>query len=127
MGASVMPMGTGHGAGTEAPPYGIPSKKLAMWLFIIADACTFGAMLFAYGYLRVANPNWTRPFAFWPTIANGIVMTVVLLTSSLTMIAAVLAAQNGRKLASLRWLFVTGLSLFIVARPPARRAAGSRP
>ena len=77
MGASVMPMGTGHGAGTEAPPYGIPSKKLAMWLFIIADACTFGAMLFAYGYLRVANPNWTRPFAFWPTIANGIVMTVV--------------------------------------------------
>jgi cytochrome c oxidase subunit 3 len=80
-----------------------------MWLFIIADAATFGATLFAYGYLRVANPGWTRPFAFWPTIANGIVMTVVLLTSSLTMVCAVLAAQSGRRSASLRWLGVTML------------------
>jgi len=93
----------------EASPFGIPSKKLGMWLFIIADACTFGAMLFAYGYLRVANPDWTRPFPFRPTIVNGIVMTVVLLTSSLTMIAAVLAAHAGRKSASLRWMSVTML------------------
>src|SRR5205809_2080937 len=104
-----MTVGARPGALLEESPYGIPSRKLGMWLFILADAATFGAMLFAYGYLRVANPNWTRPFAFWPTIANGIVMTVVLLTSSLTMIAAVLAAQNGRKLASLRWLGVTML------------------
>ena len=101
MGESVMAI--------EASPYGIPSKKLGMWLFIIADASTFGAMLFAYGYLRVANPNWTRPFALWPTIANGILMTVVLLTSSLTMVAAVLAAQGGRKTASLRWMGATML------------------
>lgn len=97
----------GHGAQLEASPYGIQSKKLAMWLFIIADASTFGAILFAYGYLRVANPGWTRPFVFWPTIANGIVMTAVLLTSSLTMVCAVLAAHAGRKPASLRWLGVT--------------------
>ena len=101
MGESVMSI--------EASPYGIPSKKLGMWLFIIADASTFGAMLFAYGYLRVANPGWSRPFVFWPTIANGIVMTVVLLTSSLTMVGAVLAAQAGRKAASLRWMSVTML------------------
>jgi len=97
----------GHDAQLEASPYGIQSKKLAMWLFIIADAYTFGAILFAYGYLRVANPDWTRPFVFWPTIANGIVMTAVLLTSSLTMVCAVLAAHAGRKAASLRWLGVT--------------------
>ena len=97
----------GHDAQLEASPYGIQSKKLAMWLFIIADASTFGAILFAYGYLRVANPDWTRPFVFWPTIANGIVMTAVLLTSSLTMVCAVLAAHAGRKAASLRWLGVT--------------------
>src|SRR5437899_8047283 len=98
----------GHPAAPgEGSPYGIPSRKLAIWLFILADAATFGAMLFAYGYLRVANPDWTRPFAFWPTIANGIAMTVVLLTSSLTMVAAVAAAQAGRHPASLRWLGVT--------------------
>jgi cytochrome c oxidase subunit 3 len=93
----------------EGSPYGIPSRKLAMWLFIIADGATFGAVLFAYGYLRTANPGWTRPFAFWPTIANGIVMTVVLLTSGLTMVAAVQAAQAGRRSAGLRWLGATML------------------
>src|SRR3989442_1799587 len=78
-------------------------------MFIVADAATFAALLFAYGYVRVANPDWTHPFAFWPSIANGIVMTVVLLTSSVTVIAAVLAAQAGRKAAALRWLGATML------------------
>ena len=52
----------GHGAGTmEAPPFSIPSKKLVMWLFIISDACTFGAMLFAYGYVKNAAADWPHP------------------------------------------------------------------
>src|SRR5437667_7538404 len=111
-----MTVGARPGALLEESPYGIPSRKLGMWLFILADAATFGAMLFAYGYLRVANPDWTRPFAFWPTIANGIAMTVVLLTSSLTMVAAVAAAQAGRQPASLRWLGVTiGLGALFAA------------
>jgi cytochrome c oxidase subunit 3 len=93
----------------EPSPFGVTSRKLGIWMFIVADAATFAAMLFAYGYMRVANPDWTRPFAFWPTIANGIVMTVVLLTSSLTIIAAVLAAQAGRKTTALRWLGATML------------------
>jgi cytochrome c oxidase subunit 3 len=93
----------------EPSPFGIPSRKLGIWMFIVADAATFAAVLFAYGYMRVANPDWTRPFTFWPTIANGIVMTVVLLTSSVTIIGAVLAAQAGRKTAALRWLGATML------------------
>jgi len=93
----------------EPSPFDVTSRKLGIWMFIVADAATFAAMLFAYGYMRVANPDWTRPFAFWPTIANGIVMTVVLLTSSLTIIAAVLAAQTGRKTTALRWLGATML------------------
>jgi cytochrome c oxidase subunit 3 len=93
----------------EPSPFGVPSRKLGIWMFIVADAVTFAAVLFAYGYMRVANPDWTRPFTFWPTIANGIVMTIVLLTSSLTMTAAVLAAQAGRKSGALRWLGATML------------------
>jgi len=94
---------------SEPSPFGVTSRKLGIWMFIVADAATFAAMLFAYGYVRVANPDWTRPFALWPTIANGILMTVVLLTSSLTVIAAVLAAQAGRKTSALRWLGATML------------------
>ena len=104
-----MVVGAGHGALSEASPFGIESKKLLMWLFIVADSATFGAMLFAYGFLRVGSPDWTRPFEFLPTIVNGMVMTVVLLTSSLTMLAAVAAAEAGRRAISVRWLAVTAL------------------
>jgi len=96
-----------HGAMLEESPFGIQSKKLTMWLFIIADAATFGAMLFAYGYLRVGSPDWTSPFEFTPTILNGMVMTLILLTSSLTMLGAVGAAQAGRRDESVRWLWLT--------------------
>jgi cytochrome c oxidase subunit 3 len=97
-----------HGAVTEERPYGFQSKKLVMWLFIIADAATFGALLFAYGYVRVGSPDWTKPFAFSPTILNGIVMTFVLLSSSLTMLGAVRAASAGRR-SAIRWLSATML------------------
>lgn len=94
------------GAAAEDRPFGFQTKKLVMWLFIIADAATFGAILFAYGYVRVGSPDWTRPFAFSPTILNGMVMTFVLLTSSLTMLGAVRAASAGRP-STIRWLGAT--------------------
>lgn len=93
----------------EPSPFGVSSRKLGIWMFIVADAATFAAMLFVYGYVRVANPDWTRPFSFYPSIVNGIVMTVVLLTSSLTVVAAVQAAQTGRRAIALRWLTATML------------------
>jgi cytochrome c oxidase subunit III len=98
-----------HGPTMEASPFGIESKKLVMWLFIIADAATFGALLFGYGYLRAGSPNWVRPFAFSPTIVNGMVMTLVLLSSSLTMLVAVEAAQKGDRKTSARWIGYTTL------------------
>ena len=52
-----------HVAGVmEESPFAIPSSKLVMWLFIISDACTFGAMLFAYGYLRNSAADWPQVF-----------------------------------------------------------------
>ncbi len=109
MSESEMSMPMGHVAELEESPFGIQSKKLVMWLFIIADAATFGAILFGYGYLRAGSPDWSRPFAFMPTILNGMVMTAILLTSSLTMLFAVAAAQAGRRESSVRWLGITTL------------------
>jgi cytochrome c oxidase subunit 3 len=93
----------------EPSPFGIQSKKLAIWLFIMADAATFGAILFAYGYLRIGTPDWSRPFALTPTILNAALMTLVLLSSSVTMLLAVSAAQSGRTAVGVRWLGVTAL------------------
>ena len=96
----------GHGPMMEESPYAIPSRKFTMWLFIISDAVTFGAFLFSYGYLRVATPNWVRPFERGNVI-NVILMTVVLITSSLTMLGAVDSAKAGDKGKAMRFLYST--------------------
>jgi cytochrome c oxidase subunit III len=98
----------GHADVMEAPAYALQPKKLTMWLFIISDSVTFGSVLFAYGFLRVGSTNWSTPFKF-ASILNGVIMTVVLLTSSLTMLGAVLAAKAGRKSSSVKWMGVTAL------------------
>jgi len=55
----------GHAAvHMEEPTFAVPSKKMAMWLFIISDAATFAACLVAYGFLRNGTPNWPTPFKF---------------------------------------------------------------
>ena len=98
-----MTMG-GHSGLTAGPAFSVPAKKMAMWLFIIADTATFAACLVAYGFIRNANPNWPRPFH---SITNLALMTFILLTSSLTMLMGVRAAKAGDKSGALRWTLAT--------------------
>jgi cytochrome c oxidase subunit III len=99
----------------EPSPFAIVSKKLCMWLFIISDAVTFGAMLFSYGYVRNASTDWPHPFKFFPTIVNVMVMTFILVTSSLTMLLALRAATRGNKSSAVRWIGVTILAGIVFA------------
>jgi len=96
----------GHAVGltTGIPPLSVPAKKMAMWLFIIADTATFAACLVAYGFIRNATPNWPRPFH---SITNAALMTFILVSSSLTMLMGVRAARAGNKAGALRWTFIT--------------------
>ena len=108
--ADITMHGPGHNAGTMAEPaFSVPSKKMAMWLFIIADSATFAACLVAYGFLRNATPNWPTPFKFTPSIVNAMVMTFILITSSLIMLLAVRAAKAFDKAAAFRWTMLTAL------------------
>ena len=103
----------GHPTGlTAGPAFSIPTKKLAMWLFIIADTMTFAACLVAYGFLRNGTPNWPRPFH---SITNVAVMTVILLTSSLTMLLGVQAAKAGDKTGAFRWTMITAVAGIVFA------------
>ena len=89
-------------------PYAIGHKKLGMWLFIMSDVMTFTALLMAYSYSRLANPDWPRHvFPIWPAIAFSTTMTVVLLASSLTMVMAVAAAHRGARETAVKWLLAT--------------------
>jgi cytochrome c oxidase subunit III len=94
----------GHSALMEKPAFSIPAKKMAMWLFIIADTATFAGCLVAYGFLRNATPNWPRPFE---SITNLAIMTFVLVSSSLTMLLGIDAAKMGDKSKALRWTLIT--------------------
>jgi heme/copper-type cytochrome/quinol oxidase subunit 3 len=97
---------------TAGPAFSVPAKKLAMWLFIIADTATFAACLVAYGFLRNATPNWPRPFH---SITNVVLMTFILVTSSLTMLLGIRAARAGDKSGALRWTFITAAAGIIFA------------
>ena len=90
----------------EPSLFGTYSKKIGMWLFLLSDSLTFGALLWAYTYGRVSTPNWPTPFHS-ESIRNATVMTAFLLTSSLTMVFAVRAAALGNAKGQRLWLLAT--------------------
>src|SRR5271163_822436 len=102
----------GHSSMAMEPPFSIPTKKLAMWLFIIADTMTFAACLVAYGFVRNGSPDWPRPFE---GISNVALMTFILLTSSLTMLLGLRAARAGDKAGAVRWTMITAAAGILFA------------
>jgi cytochrome c oxidase subunit III len=77
--------------------------KLAMWIFLAGDAMSFGGLLAAYGALRASMPTCAEGVAApcWPMPAEvlGIAltggMTFLLICSSVTMVKALAAIQDG--------------------------------
>jgi cytochrome c oxidase subunit 3 len=90
----------------EPSLFGTYSKKIGMWLFLLSDSLTFGALLYAYSYGRISTPDWPTPFHS-TSIVNATIMTAFLLTSSLTMVLAVNAAARGKEKARVLWLLAT--------------------
>jgi cytochrome c oxidase subunit III len=100
----------------EPSLFGTYSKKIGMWLFLLSDSLTFGALLYAYSYGRISISNWPTPFHSG-SIVNATVMTAFLLTSSLTMVLAVNSAARGNDKARRLWLLATmacGLGFIIL-------------
>src|SRR6267378_6238565 len=89
----------------ETPLFGAYSKKVGMWLFLASDSLTFGALLFAFSYNRIYTA-WPTPFGK-DSIINATIMTACLLSSSLTMVMAVFAAQRGDRAWTRNWLLAT--------------------
>src|SRR6202167_2893884 len=89
----------------EAPLFGAYSKKVGMWLFLASDSLTFGALLFAFSYNRIYTA-WPTPFGK-DSIIKATVMTACLLSSSLTMVLGVSAAQRGARARTRNWLLAT--------------------
>src|SRR5579871_7027080 len=115
--ATLQHSAVGHGTAGEfeAPLFGAYSKKVGMWLFLASDSLTFGALLFAFSYNRIYTIPWPTPFHV-ASITNATIMTGCLLSSSLTMVLAVLAARRGDRSWTRNWILFTMLfgTAFIV-------------
>ena len=68
--------------------------KLGMWIFLAADAMSFGALLAGYGALRYGSTDWPLPSN---VLGIGLTafMTFLLICSSVTMVLALAAIQRG--------------------------------
>ncbi len=84
------------------------SGLFGMWAFLATEVMFFGPLLFGYVHGRVAQQEAFVSGSHHMHIVLGTLNTALLMTSSLTMALAVLAARQGKS--SLRgWLAVTAL------------------
>jgi heme/copper-type cytochrome/quinol oxidase subunit 3 len=90
----------------DRPMAGPSVGKVGMWMFIATDAMGFGALLLAYGVLRVHANQWPDPQERL-AVTQAALMTAALVTSSCTLTLALYAARARREGARLAWLAVT--------------------
>lgn len=88
--------------------------KLGMWVFLSADAMTFGALLAGYGALRYGDPNWPRPSSILGIPLTAF-MTFLLICSSVTMVEGLAGIRQGNLGKFKRFIFLTilGGALFL--------------
>lgn len=92
------------GGGVE--PFGVSWQKLMLWVFIVTDGLLFAGLLAAYGFVRLASPQWPDRAEVFHLSFIG-VMTFILISSSATMASAVAAARQGRRSVAVRFLLLT--------------------
>jgi heme/copper-type cytochrome/quinol oxidase subunit 3 len=87
---------------------GLPHTKLAMWLFLGSECLLFGALISTYVLYRGRSIEGPFPHDVFD-IPYTSVSAFVLLASSLTMVLALAAAQEGDKGRTRLWLIATAL------------------
>ena len=94
------------------------SSTLGMWLFLVNEVMFFGGLFAAYIVYRSARPEAFVAGSHALDIGLGLVNTVILIGSSLTMALAVHAAQTGRRRQLLGFLGATGVlgTAFLVVK-----------
>jgi heme/copper-type cytochrome/quinol oxidase subunit 3 len=82
--------------------------KLGMWIFLVGDAMSFGALLIGYGLLRHASDNWPLPSE---VLGIGLTafMTFLLICSSVTMVKGLEAVKNNQRSTAKTYLLLTAL------------------
>ncbi len=82
-------------------------SKIGMWLFLFTELVLFGGMFIVYSAYRGMHPDAFHKAAGELNVVIGVVNTLVLLTSSLSVALSISALQRGRKGLSLGLIGVT--------------------
>lgn len=73
---------------------GIPTGKLGVWWFLASEITVFGGLITSYIVVRLGGAGWGEAAAHL-NFTLGLINTFVLLTSSLTVVLAFQAVEDG--------------------------------
>ncbi len=79
---------------TALPATGVPTGKRGVWWFLASEVTTFGGLIASYIVVRLGSSGWAEAAAHL-SFTFSLVNTLVLLTSSLTMVMAHAAVEEG--------------------------------
>ena len=85
------------------------ASKQGMWVFMVTEVLMFGGLFVAYAIFRGLYPEMFHEAHHELSVQMGTINTIVLITSSLSMVLAVGAAQRGQKDRTILALIVTFL------------------
>lgn len=81
--------------------------KIGMWLFLFTELILFGGMFLVYAVYRFTYRDFFALASKELDVFIGLINTLVLLTSSLTMAMSITALRRGNKKLSLTFIFLT--------------------
>jgi cytochrome c oxidase subunit 3 len=91
--------------------------RLGMWLFLVTEIVLFGGLFISYSSMRYLYPADFHHAGAELNATLGIINTLVLLTSSLTVVLAIVAVQRAEKRRAMLFLSTTlvlGLTFLVI-------------
>lgn len=82
-------------------------SKLGMWLFLVTEMVLFGGLFIAYSAMRHRYPGEFHQAGAELNATLGIINTLLLLTSSLTVVLSIVATQRGELKRAMAFLGTT--------------------
>jgi heme/copper-type cytochrome/quinol oxidase subunit 3 len=96
-------------AGRPMPGMGVYNMKLGMWVFLLSEIMFFTSLIGAYIILRFANPDAFAEPGVVLNVPLTAFNTFLLICSSVTMVKAFAAIEEGDQQGLKTWLIATAL------------------
>jgi cytochrome c oxidase subunit III len=94
-------------AASDQPHRDHEGAKLGMWLFLFTEILLFGGLFILYSAYRARYPMEFHDGGQHLNFVIGVLNTVILLTSSLTVVLAISALQKGKRQTTMLYLTAT--------------------